>query len=68
MKLGGGGRFQALKQKVAKSYRKKGMSPKRAEEAGAAVAAIQGRKKYGAKKMTKMAVAGKKRAAGKGKK
>lgn len=62
MKLGGGGRFQKLKKEVAASYEKKGMSPKRAEEAGAAIAAIQGRKKYGKKKMTKMAVAGKKRA------
>jgi hypothetical protein len=63
MKLGGGGRFQKIKKDVAKSYEKKGISPKRAEEIGAAVAAKQGIKKYGKKGMTKMAVKGRKRAA-----
>ena len=50
MKLGGGGRFA----KVAKAA---GGGSK-----GAAIAAMVGRKKYGAKKMTAMAVAGKRRA------
>jgi predicted Na+-dependent transporter len=50
MKLGGGGRF--AKVAAAAGGGKK----------GAAIAAAMGRKKYGAKKMSKMAVAGKKRA------
>jgi hypothetical protein len=50
MKLGGGGRFA----KVAKSA---GGGKK-----GAAIAAAIGRKKYGAKRMAKMAAAGRKRA------
>jgi len=62
MKLGGGGKFQALKKKVASSYKKKGVSTKKAEQIGAAIAAKVGVKKYGKAKMTKMAVAGKKRA------
>lgn len=60
MKLGGGGRFA----KMVASIKKTGKSEKSAK----AIAASIGRKKYGAKKMTKMAVAGKKRAAKKGKK
>jgi hypothetical protein len=60
MKLGGGGRFKKLASKVAGSYKKKGMGAKKAARVGAAVAAMVGRKKYGAKKMAKMAVKGKK--------
>ena len=55
MRPGGGGRFAAL----VKSVEKKGKSPAKAK----AIAAVVGRKKYGAAKMAKMAVAGKKRAA-----
>jgi hypothetical protein len=50
MKLGGGGRFA----KLEKSLKGKVDNP-------AAVAASIGRKKYGAKKMTAMAKAGKKK-------
>ena len=49
MKLGGGGRFAAVA-KAAGGGKK-----------GAAIAAVAGRKKYGSAKMTKMAVAGKKK-------
>jgi len=52
-KLGSGKRFAALKKKVAK----KGVRNP------AALAASIGRKKYGAKKMAKLAAAGRKRAA-----
>lgn len=52
MRLGGGGRFA----KVAAAAKKGGAKNP------AAVAAAIGIKKYGQKKMTKMAVAGKKRA------
>ena len=52
-KLGGGGRFQ----QVMEAARKGGASNP------AAVAAAVGRKKYGAKKMAKMASAGRNRAA-----
>lgn len=52
MKLGGGGRFAAIEKAAAKSGAK---NP-------AAVAAAAGIKKYGVKKMTAMAQAGKKRA------
>ena len=60
-KLGSGARFKALKNTVAEEYEKKGKSAKKAKEIGAAVAAKVGAKKYGQKKMTKMAVAGKKK-------
>ena len=53
MKLGGGGRFAAIEAKAKASGAR---NP-------AAVAAAAGMAKYGVKKMTKMAVAGKKRAA-----
>lgn len=51
MRLGGGGRFA----KLEKSLQGKVRDPK-------AVAASIGRKKYGAKKMAKMAATGRKRA------
>ena len=57
MKLGGGGRFAKLEKSIAK---------RGGVDNPAAVAASIGRKKYGAKKMTKMAAAGRRRA-GKGK-
>ena len=53
-KLGSGKRFSAL----SKSIEASGKSP----EAAKAIAASIGRKKYGAKKMTKMSTAGKKKA------
>jgi hypothetical protein len=56
MKLGGGGRFQALKEKLAA---KGGVSDP------AAVAAAIGRKKYGKAKFQKMAAKGRARAKGK---
>ena len=62
-KLGTGARFKALSSSVAKSYEKKGMSPKKAKAISGAVAAIAGRAKYGTLKMNKMATAGKKRRA-----
>lgn len=52
-KLGSGARFKALE--------KKGEKEGYSKEGAAAMAASVGRKKYGEKKMTKMAVAGKKR-------
>lgn len=52
-KLGSGKRFKALSNKI----QKQGKSKKTAN----AIAAAVGRKKYGKKKMTKMAVAGKRR-------
>lgn len=58
-KLGSGGRFKALAKSIEK---KSGYSEDRAKS----VAASIGRKKYGAKKMGKMAAAGRKRA-GRGK-
>lgn len=54
MKLGGGGRFKALTAKIEKSGKSK--------ESAKAIAASAGRKKYGAKKMTAMAVKGRKKA------
>ncbi len=59
MKLGGGGRFAALKEKIAS--RGSVRDP-------AAVAAAIGRKKYGAAKFTALAAAGKKKGAGAAKK
>ena len=53
MRLGGGGRFAALEKSIAKRGGVK--NP-------AAVAASIGRKKYGAKKMAKMAATGRRRA------
>lgn len=60
-KLGSGAKFAALSSSVAKSYEKKGMPAKKAEAIGKAVAAKVGIAKYGQKKMTKMAVSGKKK-------
>lgn len=54
-RLGSGGRFKALTRKL----RAAGKSAKAAK----AIAAAIGRKKYGAKKMAKMAAAGRRRAA-----
>lgn len=51
-KIGGGGRFQALKSKLAKGGK--------VSDPGAVAAAI-GRNKYGAKRMAKMSAAGRKR-------
>jgi hypothetical protein len=56
MKIG----FDKLKNRVASEYEKKGMSPQKAKEVGAAVAAKVGRKKYGATRFAKMAKAGRK--------
>lgn len=61
MKLGGGGKFAKLKGSVASGYEKKGMSTKKAEKIGSAVAAKIGMEKYWKAKMSKMASAGKKK-------
>ena len=60
-KLGSGSRFAAMQNSAAAAYEKKGMSPEHAKEVGAAIAAKAGQKKYGVKKMTKMAVMAKKK-------
>ena len=60
-KLGSGSRFAAMQNKAAAAYEKKGMSLEHAKEVGAAIAAKAGQKKYGVKKMTKMAVMAKKK-------
>lgn len=60
-KLGSGQRFKAIAGKAAASYEKKGMSPAKAKKVGAAIAAKVGVAKYGQKKMTQMAVKGKKK-------
>ena len=59
-KLGGGGRFQQVVDKIMASHPKGGIKEAKA------VAAIAGRKALGAKKFNKLAVAGRKRAAKKG--
>lgn len=53
MKLGGGGRFAKLSEKLERQ----GKSP----EAAKAIAANAGRKKYGSEKMTSMAIKGRKK-------
>ncbi len=53
-KLGSGARFAAIENKAASAYEKKGMSPEHAKEVGGAIAASIGRKKYGAKKFSKL--------------
>lgn len=60
-KLGSGERFKTGAKKAASFYEKKGMSPSNAKTIGQAIMAKVGAKKYGQKKMTKMAVAGKKK-------
>jgi hypothetical protein len=60
-KLGSGGRFAKIQNKAAEAYEKKGMSPEHAKEVGAAIAAKVGQKKYGIKKMSKLAVMAKKK-------
>jgi hypothetical protein len=60
-KLGSGERFASIENKSAKSYEKKGMSPEHAKEVGAAIAASVGRKKYGAKKFSKLSAMAKKK-------
>jgi hypothetical protein len=60
-KLGSGARFAKIQNKAAEAYEKKGMSPEHAKEVGAAIAAKIGQKKYGVKKMTKLAVMSKKK-------
>lgn len=59
-KLGSGSRFKAVSGPVASEYVSKGYTPKKAAKIGAAIAAKAGRAKFGAKKMTKLARAGKK--------
>lgn len=61
-KLGGGGRFAALAKKVAAASAKShpNLDADATKHIGAAVAAVQGRKKYGATKMAKMAAVGRK--------
>lgn len=54
-RLGGGGRFQQVVDKVMKSHPKGGIKEARA------IAAIEGRKKYGKAKFQKMAAAGRRR-------
>lgn len=54
-KLGSGGRFKALTKKLEKSGKSKSSAK--------AIAASIGRKKYGAKKMAKMAAKGRRRKA-----
>ena len=60
-KLGSGERFASIENKAAKSYEKKGMSPEHAKEVGAAIAASVGRKKYGAKKFSKLSAMARKK-------
>jgi hypothetical protein len=60
-KLGSGSRFAAIEKKAAASYIKKGKSPAVAKKIGSAIAAKAGAAKFGQKKMTRMAVAGKKK-------
>lgn len=59
-KLGSGARFKNVQKDVAMGYMKKGMSKMEAMKIGGAVAAEQGRKKFGAKKMSLLAKRGKK--------
>jgi hypothetical protein len=59
-KLGSGAKFAAMQKSVASAYTKKGVPAAKAKAIGAAVAAKAGIKKYGQKKMTQMAVKGKK--------
>lgn len=54
-------KFKKLQSKVAKSYMKKGVSKKKAEEIGGAVAYKQGKKKYGKEAMKKKSAKGRKK-------
>lgn len=54
-------KFKKLQSKAAKSYMKKGMSKKKAEEIGGAVAYKQGKKKYGKEAMKKKSAKGRKK-------
>jgi len=54
-KLGSGKRFDELSEDIAEEYEKKGKSPEEAEKIGDATAAVIGMKKYGKKKMAKLA-------------
>lgn len=60
-KLGSGERFATIENKAAKLYEKKGMNPEHAKEVGAAIAASIGRKKYGAKKFSKLSAMARKK-------
>lgn len=60
MKLGGGGRFKKLSSSIEKEYEKKGKSPAEAKRIADATAAKIGRKKHGAKQMSKMSASGRK--------
>lgn len=60
-KLGSGERFASIANKAAASYEKKGMSAEKAKEVGAAIAASVGRKKYGAKKFSKLSAMARKK-------
>ena len=53
-KLGSGARFAAIANKAQGEYEKKGMSPEHAKQVAGAIAASVGRKKYGAKKFSKL--------------
>lgn len=63
MAKGGGGKFAKLKDEVAKGEKKSGKPAAKAEKIAGAVAAIQGRKKYGNAEFQKMAAKGKAKAA-----
>lgn len=60
-KLVSGARFAAIQNKAAESYEKKGMTPEHAKEVGGAIAASIGRKKYGAKKFSKLSAMARKK-------
>ena len=60
--LGTGQRFSKLSGSVAKEYMAKGKTASEARRIGAAIAAKAGRKAHSPSVMTKLAVAGKKRA------
>ena len=60
-KLGSGARFKSLSGKIAKEYEKKGVSPEKAKEIGAAAAANAGRAAHGQKTMTRLSKGGRKK-------
>lgn len=60
-KLGTGARFAAIANKAAGEYESKGASSMKAKEIGAAIAAKAGRKKYGAKKFSKLSAMARKK-------